>query len=119
MRIALAVLLVVHAAVHVLGFVAAVSHSRADGAAASSRRGFSGPAGWALAGVWLAAVVAFATGAAGLFADAAWWRTAGFLGVIASAVAVALWWRDAKYGVPLTAVVLAAVLAAPGIDALP
>lgn len=119
MRIALGVLLVVHAAVHVLGFVAALSHSRGDGAAPASRRGFHGPAGFALAGVWLAAVVGFGTGAAGLFAAAAWWRTAGFLGVIASAVAVALWWRDAKYGVPLTAIVLVAALAAPSLDALP
>ena len=116
-RIALGVLLLVHALVHLLGFVAALHHGAAgDGAAeAGARRARGGP----LAAVWLAAAVALGLGAVGLFADEAWWRTAGFLGVVFSSVALALWWKDAKYGAPLTAVVLLAVLVAPGVDSLP
>ena len=119
MRIALGVVLLVHAAIHVLGFVAALGQGRSESLRRPTSVTLSLPAYRILAAVWLAAVVSFAAGAVGLFSDATWWRTPGFLGVLTSTVAIALWWRDAKYGVPLTALVLVAVLAAPSVDALP
>src|SRR5262249_43970269 len=89
MRIVLAAILALHAAIHLLGVVR-----------------FARP----LALLWLAALVALGAAAALMLAGRELWWTAALGGVMVSQVAIALAWRDARFGTIANAVILVAAL---------
>ncbi len=90
MRIAFVVLLVIHGAIHLLGFAKAFRLAEINQLAQ--------PIGRALGSVWLlAALLMFATAAAFYASPKHWWLV-GCVALLVSQIVIVTSWRDAKFG---------------------
>jgi hypothetical protein len=105
MRIAFAVLLTLHGAVHLLGVVKGFNLAPVAGLAIPISR--------LEALVWLTAAVLLGAAAGALFLVPRWFWLAGAAGLVASQVAIVLSWADARFGtIPNVILLLAVVHAA-------
>lgn len=98
MSIALAVLLVVHGLIHLMGFV------KAFGLADLPR--LKGHISRPLGVLWLVAAVALLATAVALGAAPRWWWAAGVVAVVVSQVVIVTSWSNARFGTIANAVVL-------------
>lgn len=90
MRIALAVVLVMHALLHLMGFV------KAFGLVPVTQ--LTVPISRSMGVVWFAGAILLIAAAVTLFAAPKWFWLLAVAGVVASEVAIAYSWRDARFG---------------------
>src|SRR5512136_2591201 len=102
MRIAVSLLLAVHALIHVMGFVKAFEFAPL----AQLKLPIPRPMGV----LWLAATVLLAAAVALLFAAPRWFWLVGLVGLAASQVAIIGSWGDARFGTIANVVLLAVVI---------
>lgn len=102
MRIGLAVLIALHALIHLMGF------SKAFGLAAlvELKTPISRPMGV----LWLAAAVLILAAVALLFVAPRWFWLVGLTGLLASQIAIVTSWSDARFGTIANVLLLAAVV---------
>jgi hypothetical protein len=104
LRIILAALLGVHAAIHLLGVV------KAFGLAAVEA--LTTPISRPMGALWLAAALALSTAAAALVAGGTRWWLPASIGVVVSQIAIVAAWNDAKAGTVVNAVIAIALIPA-------
>ena len=102
MRIAFAILLALHGAIHLLGFV--------KGFHLAPLSQLTLPISRPMALLWLAATVALFAAVAALFVMPRWFWLVGAAGLVASQIAIIASWGDARFGTIVNIVLLAAVL---------
>jgi hypothetical protein len=102
MRIALAILLTIHAVIHLMGFLRAFGFADFHQLTIS----ISKPLGVA----WLVAMIALLGAAAAVLAAPRWFWLVGALGILISQLAIVSSWGDAKFGTLLNLVALVAVV---------
>jgi uncharacterized membrane protein YphA (DoxX/SURF4 family) len=102
MRIAFALILVVHGLIHLLGF------AKAFGLAALPQ--LTEPVSRPFGALWLLAAGLFILSAVALFAMPRWWWAIGAVAIAVSMVAIASAWSDAKYGALANVLALAGVV---------
>ena len=102
MRIAFFLVLLVHALIHVMGFLKAFELARLD----QLKLQISRPMGV----LWLAALVLLLLAGALLFAAPRWFWLVGLLGLVASQIAILTSWSDARFGTLANVILLAAVV---------
>lgn len=102
MRVALSLLLAVHALIHVMGFLKAFALAPL----AQLKLPISRPMGV----LWLAAAVLLLAAVALLFAAPRWFWLVGLVGLVASQAAIIASWGDARFGTIANVVLLAAVV---------
>lgn len=110
MRIALAVLILLHGLIHLLG--PAKAFGWAD--VSQLRAPISPTAGL----LWLAAAALLTAAASGLVLRAAWWWYLALPGVLLSQVLIVMAWGDAKFGT-IANVIIAILLLVSALDARP
>jgi hypothetical protein len=104
MRVAFALLVALHGAVHAMGFVKAFKIAEL----ATLHRSISRPEGL----IWLAATVLFLAGAVLLLASAeSWWMLVG-LAVLVSQSLIVMSWTDAKFGTVPNVIILVPLVVA-------
>lgn len=108
MRFLLAAALVVHGAIHVLGFV------KAFGFAALPQLTVPIPEGRGI--LWLAAAIAFLVAALGVVTRPRWWWAPAAVGVIVSTIVVVYSWPDAKAGAVANVVFAVAAVVGFAVD---
>lgn len=108
MRAALALCLVLHGVIHVMGFAKAFGYAEL----AQLRT----PISPAMGVVWALAALAFAIAAAMCVAMPRWWWAPAVVGVALSSMAIASSWGDARAGAVVDAAVLAMAAAAFFVD---
>lgn len=99
MRLAFALFLVLHGAIHLMGFAKAFGYAEL----AQLRT----PITPALGAVWGAAALAFVVAAITVVSSPRWWWAPAVIGVVLSTIAVVPSWGDAKAGAIANVVVLA------------
>ncbi len=104
MRIALAVLILLHGLIHLLG--PAKAFGWAD---ISQLRAPISPAGGLM---WLSATLLFCAAALGLFLRSAWWWYPALLGVALSQALIVTAWGDAKFGTLANLIIAIPILVA-------
>jgi hypothetical protein len=102
MKILFAILLVVHALIHLTGT------AKAYGWAAAAR--LTQPVSRPLGLLWLLAAVLLLAAAVSLFAWPRWWWAVGAAGVVVSQVVIITSWSDAKFGTAANAIALAGIV---------
>lgn len=108
MRLLLAGALLVHGAIHLLGFL------KAFGFAALPQLTVPIPPARGL--LWLAAAVAFVAAAIGVLTRPRWWWMPTAVGLVLSTIVVAASWQDAKAGAVANGVLAVAAIIAFAID---
>ena len=108
MRLVLAGALLVHGAIHLLGFL------KAFGFAALPQLTVPIPPGRGL--LWLTAALAFGAAAVGVVIRPRWWWAPAALGLVVSTVVVAASWTDAKAGAIANVVIAVAALVGFALD---
>lgn len=111
MRILFFVILLLHAVIHLLGFVRFLNPAAISGM--TGRTLFSWPLGERMAGwFWLIAALLLAAAAALFIAKISWWWIVGLVGLLLSQLLIVQAWPDAKFGsVPNLLLLVAIVLA--------
>jgi len=115
MRMTLAMLLIFHGLVHLVGFIGpfqvirrvpyqiSILGEQLDSADLGARL---------LGTLWLLTAVAFTVGAAAVFADAAWWPTYTAVVAACSLLLCVVGWPGSKIGIPVNLTILLALLVA-------
>ncbi len=98
MRTALALLLVAHGLIHLLGFTKAFAPAKVESIHSSISP--------LLGLLWLLAAILLTASAALLIGGARWWPVASLLALIVSQLVIATAWRDARFGTLANLVVL-------------
>jgi hypothetical protein len=102
LRVAFAVVVSVHALIHLLGFVKGMGFAPVE----ALRIPISRP----MALLWLMAAVLLVAAVIALFAAPRWFWVIGAVGLVASQVAIVSSWGDARFGTAGNALLLAAVV---------
>lgn len=102
MRLALAIVLVGHGLIHLLGFAKAFGFAELPQ--------LTRPIAPVMGVPWLAAAILFLLTAGVLFAWPRWWWAIGFVAIAVSTVAIGSSWADAKFGALANLVVLVGVV---------
>lgn len=115
MRIALAIVMVLHGAAHLVGFAESWQLSMTETVpyktTVLSGRVDLGTAGIRSAGVlWLLAALAFGLVAAGAVMNASGWVSMAMTTAVASLVLCLVWWPEARIGVPVNVALIAALV---------
>lgn len=122
-KIGVVALLAVHGLIHTMGFLGTMGLAQFEGASRVPTNVIvAGPEDLIvriLGLVWLIALAGFLLAAVLLVMDAAAWRPVAMASVAVSMVVVILWWGNAPMGAVANALVLAAVILAPRLEALP
>lgn len=94
----LAVLMLLHGLIHLMGGVNELGWAKVSGL--SGKTLFILPVPWHtfLGAAWLAVVLLFAISAIGVITGQAWWRTLAIVTALMSQVLILIWWPDAKAG---------------------
>ncbi|MFO0734708.1 MAG: DUF6544 family protein [Labilithrix sp.] len=100
MRVALAILLVVHALIHLMGFAKAFELARAPQ--------LTMPISRTMGLVWLAAAMVLVGSSAALFAAPRWFWLLAIAGAIVSQAAIVTSWHDARFGTAANVLALVA-----------
>lgn len=102
MKYFIAIIIFLHGAIHIMGFVKAFQLARIEQ--------LSQPISQAAGLFWLlAALVFFATGL-GYLLETSWWYKLGLAALVISSVLIIMAWRDAKYGMIANGIVLVLTL---------
>lgn len=101
MKLAFALLLIVHGLIHLLGFAKAFNLAELPQ--------LTRPVTAATGVVWLAAALLFLLTAGALFVWPRWWWAIGALAIVVSMVAIVPSWADAKFGALANLIVLVGV----------
>lgn len=101
-RVLVALVLVAHAAIHLVGFAKAFRLARVPQ--------LQNPIGAFAGAVWLLAAVALAAGALMLLVRSSGWWLPTVVGVVLSQALIASAWGDAKYGTIANVMVVIAVV---------
>jgi hypothetical protein len=99
----LALIIMLHGAIHVMGFVSAF---------APARFAFARPVSTAAGLAWLAAALLLVCAAVLLLMGHRFWWIAGAAGLLVSQPLIVLWWTDARFGTIANALVAVAVVVA-------
>ena len=102
MRLAFAIMLIVHGLLHLLGFAKAFELAELP----QLTRPIAPPTG----GVWLAAALLFLLTAGALFVWPRWWWAIGAVAIAVSMAAIVPSWADAKFGALANLIVLVGVV---------
>ncbi len=102
MRLAFAILLIVHGLLHLLGFAKAFELAELPQ--------LTRPIAPSIGGVWLAATLLFLVAAGALFLWPRWWWAIGAVAIAVSMVAIVPSWADAKFGTLANLIVLVGVV---------
>ena len=102
MRTMIAIVLVLHGLIHLMGF------AKAFGLAELPQ--LTHPISKSMALLWLLPAVLLVAAAAALFALPRWWWVAGILAVVISQAVIITSWNDAKYGTIANAILLVGVV---------
>lgn len=112
MRIALAILLALHGAIHLMGFLKWSGLGVVPQLTGRTLLLLSPAAGRVFGWFWLLACLTLATGAALLIARSGGWWVLALSGVVLSQALVVLAWPDAKFGTLANLLILVPVIAA-------
>ncbi|MEQ8575185.1 MAG: hypothetical protein RIB63_14040, partial [Fulvivirga sp.] len=104
MRITLTILIALHGAIHLLGFVKAFGLVEVE----NLKEPISKPLGM----MWLAVFVLFSIAIVQRIIHSDYWWLAAGVAVVLSQVLIVISWQDAKYGTLLNVVILIAIVMA-------
>jgi hypothetical protein len=103
MKYILTILLLLHGAIHLMGFAKAFGYAEIE----NIHAGISKTSGL----FWLLAFALFVASGIALLTKADWWYIVSFAAVLLSTVLIITVWKDAKFGTIANIIILAAVIA--------
>ncbi len=98
MKYFIAIVIFLHGAIHIMGFVKAFQLARIEQ--------LTQPISQAAGTFWLAATILFFATGYGYMTETAWWYKSGIIAVLISSILILMVWQDAKFGMIINVVVL-------------
>jgi len=114
LRILFALIIIIHASIHLLGFVKEWGMAQVEQLSGQTLLSLTGAWPKAVGILWLIACLILLTAAAGYLAKKEWWWMAATGGMLLSQLLIILYWPDAKAGTVANVIILAAVVLAYG-----